>query len=629
MEYRIIIVAFSILLSACGGQSNEENQSSSSVRTQLSEDDLLSSSQSSSKESAASSNSSEFSSSVGSSSSSASSQPSESSASSISSVVTSSSSSISSIVTSSSSSVSSVVTSSSSSEGSSQSSAESEASSSLSSEASSQSSSSSNTGGSSQSSSAVSLSVSIVDENGDVGHVGDLLRAQVTGSTNVNYRWYKNGLPINAEFGASYKLTYRDIPATISVRVFPQGGGESAEAVFKTGGHYFYIDPLEGDDANDGSYDFPWKSFQHLLDEQKIVSQQWESLPPDENTALIEKNIGATVRAGDVIVLRNGFYGALTIVRYYNKAPIYVVAEQGHTPRFTEVEIRSSSNWVVRGVHVEPEGDGENSRLMMVKNHSWTGPSEKVGLIDNRIQSIDNASLWGLEQWRTLARSGVTVEGEYHHIEGNQLHNVAFGIDVSAKYSNILNNEIINFAGDGIRSIGSDYTVFEGNTIKYAHDLKQGNHDDGFQNFGGPTYGVTFRGNTIVHFDDPNQPLRGPLQGFGAFDSAVVGWVIENNRIITDHYHGITVQGARDTVIRGNIVSDPDGAESVGPAAIRVRYAKDSIGGLPSTNVTVECNVAPFVVIESGQDTVTEQYNTLTNSGQPDWDSRCSVVGPP
>ena len=60
----------------------------------------------------------------------------------------------------------------------------------------------------------------------------------------------------------------------------------------------------------------------------------------------------------------------------------------------------------------------------------------------------------------------------------------------------------------------------------------------------GEVVGLVLRGNTIINYEDPDQPHRGTLQGIGCFDGMFVDWIIENNVIIVDHYHGITLSGA-------------------------------------------------------------------------------------
>ena len=59
-----------------------------------------------------------------------------------------------------------------------------------------------------------------------------------------------------------------------------------------------------------------------------------------------------------------------------------------------------------------------------------------------------------------------------------------------------------------------------------------------------------------ANYEDPNQPFRGTLQGLGCFDGFYIDWVIENNLVVTDHWHGISLCGAVNCRIVNNTVVD-------------------------------------------------------------------------
>lgn len=474
----------------------------------------------------------------------------------------------------------------------------------------------------------------------------------------VSYQWQRNGAAIIGATGSQYTLTENDIPSRIRVRLLATNTQTQTSSGYQlsdevaTGGKSFYVDPVNGADNNTGSADSPWQSLQTVLDQGLIASRDWESKPPSSSTPLVVKREDAPVQPGDSIVLRSGNHGPLFIRGYYNAAPIYVVAAEGATPRFDFVEIRSSSHWVIRGITIEMAEDRRHeyedyfynsysvSRLLRIANHNHTGPVHNITVADSTIQSAASISGWTAYDWDAKAMSGLAIYGEHHDIRNNHFRHVAFGMDVGATHSMIVGNTINHFSYDGIRSIGSDYTTFENNLIKNSYglgELNHKNHDDGFQNFShhGSTTGVVFRGNTIIHFENPDRPLITPLQGFGAFDAPIIGWTIENNLIVTDHVrHGLTVMGAQDTVIRGNIIRDPNGQESIGTsmtgtASIQVVKAKPNRESAPSTNVTVECNIAPHIGIESGQSSVVSRHNVHSNDPQTQFDENCNLSGPP
>jgi len=184
-----------------------------------------------------------------------------------------------------------------------------------------------------------------------------------------------------------------------------------------------------------------------------------------------------------------------------------------------------------------------------------------------------------------------------------------------------MGNTVENFAGDGLRGLG-DYEVFENNTVMNCYDVNA-NHDDGFQSWSsgsdgvgtGEVKGIVLRRNTIINYTDPNQPFRGTLQGIGCFDGFYVDWVVENNVIITDHWHGITFLGARNVRIINNTVVDIN-QESPGPAWIMI---DDHKNGTPSENCLIRNNLATKINAGEG---VTEDHNLVIDF---DWAGRYFV----
>jgi len=151
--------------------------------------------------------------------------------------------------------------------------------------------------------------------------------------------------------------------------------------------------------------------------------------------------------------------------------------------------------------------------------------------------------------------------------------------------------------------------------VKNCYDVNA-NHDDGFQSWSrgpagvgtGEVVGIVLRGNTIVNYEDAAQPHRGALQGIGCFDGMFVDWIIENNVIIVDHYHGITLAGARGCRIVNNTVLDPND-QRPGPAAIRVGKHKK---GTSSSGCTVRNNLTSALSVQAGED-MTADHNLVVD----------------
>ena len=375
----------------------------------------------------------------------------------------------------------------------------------------------------------------------------------------------------------------------------------------------FYVDPLHGDMANDGSSQRPWKSLQAVFDKGLVESRKCAKLPFKEGAVFETKNPGAPVRPGDTIHLRSGSYGAFEIRGYYNPDWITLAADEGHKPEFTKILIRAGSCWKLRGLFVCPDSDAEGKAgtLIDLQSHGFHGPVRDMVVEDCHGQSIADSSSWTLPDWNTRAWNGIEVDGKNMTVRNCTFRNVNFGISVGASDSMIEHNTVENFAGDGLRGLG-DNTTFQYNTVKNCYDVN-GNHDDGFQSWStgdnrrvgrGEVRGIVLRGNTIINFEDPQQPFRGTLQGIGCFDGMFVDWVVENNVILTDHYHGITLLGAKNCRIVNNTVLDLKEGRP-GPPWIRIGNHKNKT---PSSECVIRNNLATGVGAGEG---VTADHNLI------------------
>jgi hypothetical protein len=111
---------------------------------------------------------------------------------------------------------------------------------------------------------------------------------------------------------------------------------------------------------------------------------------------------------------------------------------------------------------------------------------------------------------------------------------------------------------------------------------------------------VTLRGNVIIGHE-PGVRFAGTLQGIGCFDGAFDGWVVENNVVLTDHWHGISFYGARNLRIVNNTVLDLNAVDP-GPPWILVTAHKD---GTPSRDALVRNNLASEIQV-SGEAVVAD-----------------------
>jgi len=281
------------------------------------------------------------------------------------------------------------------------------------------------------------------------------------------------------------------------------------------------------------------------------------------------------------------------------------MSNDGSSKKPWRIRIRSGSHWILRGLHIRPESvdSHKSGTLIDLDSHGFHGPIHDVTVEASTAESVEDSSGWTAEDWNSLACNGIQVDGRNMTVRNCTFRNVNFGISVSAVDSMIADNIVENFSGDGMRGLGNN-TTFQYNTVKNCYDVNR-NHDDGFQSWtrgedgrvgSGEVRGVVLRGNTIINYEDPRQPHRGTLQGIGCFDGMFVDWLVENNVIITDHFHGITLSGARNCCIINNTVIDLNDGRP-GPPWIRIGPHKN---GTPSSGCVIRNNLTSSLNLSDG-----------------------------
>ncbi|MCG8491232.1 MAG: right-handed parallel beta-helix repeat-containing protein [Sneathiellales bacterium] len=313
------------------------------------------------------------------------------------------------------------------------------------------------------------------------------------------------------------------------------------------------------------------------------------------------------LKAGDDIVLLPGFYGALELEGL--NFPFEITArsaEQGKA-RFSSVTLSDIRNLVLDGFSVSPSFETARAKKMLVK---ISRGSSKVTIRNFEVFSAPSIEGWDKIDWQAKAVSGIEASGDEIHLLNNKVYNVRFGINVLSNKSTVIGNSVINFSGDGMRGLG-DYSLFEGNVIKNCFQVDK-NHADGFQSWSvgknrkvakGVVIGNVLRGNLILNYEDEKQPFKCSMHGIGMFGGMYHDWIIENNIIVVDHWHGITVMGAKNVKIINNTVLDPTPGKP-GPAWIKITKHRDK---RPSKGNFVANNLA--TIFKSDKEGVLEVGN--------------------
>ncbi|HEY0947330.1 MAG TPA: chitobiase/beta-hexosaminidase C-terminal domain-containing protein [Opitutaceae bacterium] len=304
-------------------------------------------------------------------------------------------------------------------------------------------------------------------------------------------------------------------------------------------GATYYVDPATGSMSNNGSVTAPWSTLEAVF------------------------KAGKKFQPGDVINLRSGYHGYPTVTGN-NTGNVTIQAQSGHTPKLRKLVVNAASRWVISGLTISPEvvGSYEKGDFVALESNS-----SHITVEACTVYSAASIANWTAATWPERAGNGIRVGGPNCVIADNHIKNTRYGLQVwrSATGTVVSGNTIENFMGDGIRGLGN-YCVYEYNIVKNSFRIDD-HHDDGFQCWStgsdgqvgtGVVRGVVLRGNMFISFTDPNQPEKGTMQGIGCFDGMFEDWVVENNLVVSDVWHGIAFYGAKNCrFVNNTVVANP------------------------------------------------------------------------
>ncbi len=354
----------------------------------------------------------------------------------------------------------------------------------------------------------------------------------------------------------------------------------------------FYLDPHNGSLKHPGSREQPWPSLQQVLDAGLVSAQKWTT-PYSVNATRVSVNPGAPIKSGDTLVLLSGYHGEVKIHSLLNTDFIVVKAAPGATAMASQISIRSSSYWRIEGLAVSASflhGTPSWRTMIDVDSHAYHGPSERIELVDNTVYTDPDIAQWTKEDWITRSKNGIKLNAPHSLAQGNTVYNTGNAVQALADFITIDNNRILNFSVDGLRGLG-DNSRYTNNLI--ANGIKvDDNHDDAFQSWssnGKPVKNVVLEGNQIYwDYYHPNKALRSDFQAIGCFDGIYENWKIRNNLVVANHFHGITLLGAKNSEIVNNTVVDADDDLSRAPR-IHIGNHKD---GTPSSGNLIRNNLS-------------------------------------
>ncbi|MEN8126077.1 MAG: right-handed parallel beta-helix repeat-containing protein [Bacteroidota bacterium] len=299
----------------------------------------------------------------------------------------------------------------------------------------------------------------------------------------------------------------------------------------------YYCDPVNGSNSNNGSQASPFASF---------GSVNWSNV---------------NLQDGDIIYLLDGQHGTSYFANKHFGQNLTIKAVNKHQAVVTKLQLANSSHITFQDIKF----DASNGSFIKEQTIILAGTDASHITLDNcLVQAADDSSNWTKDDWYENSVGGVQFRGGNITLKDNIFLNLYHAVELRGDNSLMQNNIIENFAADAIRVLGS-YGTYENNIIKNCFiDDYAIQHDDAFQAFrldgDGKITDVVLRNNKIIIFENPSQfvldnNLIGTLmQGILFSDGYPANWIVENNLVVNDHYHGISLYGARNCRVQNNTV---------------------------------------------------------------------------
>lgn len=386
-------------------------------------------------------------------------------------------------------------------------------------------------------------------------------------------------------------------------------------------GRTFYVDPVNGSAAGDGSKAKPWRTLAEVIAAKKVATTALV------NGAVVAKNAAAPIKAGDTILLLSGDHGLVNIIDHANTDFITVAAAPGAKPVLRGLKSYGSSKWIFTGLTFENPANYKNdagtdgvvrpSTFVYMDGRSTTRAKlSNIIFVGNTVQSAPTAQAvaWGPKEWAEIPSNGIQiVAGDCVTVSHNTVRNVRFGIGVGGNHINLDHNLIDYWSDDAVRMVQPTYLNIRNNLITNHYGrMNTDNHNDAIQGFPlDPTdyttvmHDILIDSNAVIEstgaypqtLDNiPGNGKQNYIQGISEFDGNWKDVTLNNNLIVGSTYHLSAWGGVDGLTITNNtgvgVTSDPAKKLRIG-----VYNAKN---GTAPQRVTVSNNVAPVFVIPKG-----------------------------
>lgn len=294
----------------------------------------------------------------------------------------------------------------------------------------------------------------------------------------------------------------------------------------------------------------------------------------------------------DAIIYLSGSFNHISVFGLQNVQSTTQIKPKKHThTRMNRLSVNSCANLSISGEdRIDVTGTVEETGLPAPRPMVSVNGEQCIveGL---RVYSAAHTDHWQPSDWLAQARNGIEVSGIACCANFNDVFNVRTGIQVRSVRGQANGNTVTHFYEDGMRALADHVTLARNHIMFSQNTNKDAIHSDAIQMWDASApspavsqlEGVAILQNYIWNrSDNPGSRL---MQGIGCFDGMMRDAKVIGNLVMTDHFHGITLGVAENSVIKENFVfsTQPE-----------LRQSWIKIGTKKETDFTSTGNVVAF-----------------------------------
>jgi hypothetical protein len=262
-------------------------------------------------------------------------------------------------------------------------------------------------------------------------------------------------------------------------------------------------------------------------------------------------------------ILLSGKFGEVRLSGIRPEAGVTIAAAAPGAAHFEKLLLDDCANLTFTGLQFWPLSPvPTNKRLkqyLFTSLPNCTRIEVDKSLFRGRADSDAHAT-WTLADWNAAKIGAVFLRGPNSVVRNSAAIGVQFGYGVAGRSSEIFNNRVFGFSGDGLRAT-EDNCVVIGNRITDAMQIDD-NHSDGFQAFktDGLLDGIVIKDNVLIESTArPDNPLRAKMQGISFHNGPYANVVIRDNAVATRAPNGMHLNSVKNLEVIGNRVRYADG----------------------------------------------------------------------